>query len=110
MLQTAIEQTPAVHVVAADRRDEATICIIGGVCVSTSGDVTGLLPDEIETIAAARRHRLPVYALAPGGPFAGTLPGDRLPADLISAIVTDRSIYRPERINAYQELPFTDPA
>ncbi|MFQ3684598.1 hypothetical protein [Roseiflexus sp.] len=104
MLQIAIEQGTAPRIVDADHRDEATICVIAGVCVSTSGDVIGLLPDEIETIAAARRHGLPVYVLAPGGPVAGALPGDRLSAHLVSAIVTDRGIYRPERIAAYQEL------
>lgn len=110
MLQDAGEQGTAPLVVAADRRDEATICVIAGVCVSTSGDVIGLFPDEIEMITNVRKRGRPIYVLAPCGPVADALTGGRLPAQLVSAIVTDRGIYRPERISVYEELPLTDPA
>ncbi len=110
MLQDAGERGTAPLIVAADRRDEATICVIAGVCVSTSGDVIGLCPDEIDMIATVRKQGQPVYVLAPCGPVADALTGDRLPAQLVSAIVTDRGIYRPERISVYKELPLTDPA
>ncbi len=101
MVQTAADQGVVLHIADANRQDEATVCIVAGACALMNGDMANVHPAEVEIVAAARRRGTPVYALAPDGPTAATPMGSRIPAHLISAIVTDRGVYRPERITAY---------
>jgi hypothetical protein len=102
MLQRATAHGMALKIADADRRDEATICLVAGACALMNGDVAGMRPAEVEMVTAARRRSMPVYALAPNGPIAAAPEGGRILAQFINAIITDRGIYRPERIAAYQ--------
>lgn len=71
----------------------------GAICPAGSGAL----------ILHARENGIPCYLLAPSGPAEQTAAidlhlgqGDVVLADLISAIVTDRGIYRPAMIGRYQ--------
>ncbi len=97
-------QTAAVPRTTLRIAGEATICVVADAFAAMNGDVAGVHPEAVDVIALARARGVPVYALAPNGPTAAALTGARIPAHLLNAIVTDRGVYRPERIATYQHL------
>lgn len=105
MLHIAAGEGTTLKIADADYPHEATVCVVAGGCALMDGAIVGMHPSAIDAVATARRRGMPVYALAPDGPTTAAAPGARLPAPLVSAIVTDRGVYRPERIAAYQHLP-----
>ena len=86
-----------------------TLCLIGALVVALDGGaVCSSAARRCAELAA--EHGLPCYLLAPHGPDTGTpdaaiitlSPGRAyLPAERISAIITDRALYRPAMIARY---------
>ncbi len=82
----------------------SAIFVAGAERIALNGDTAGE-PDAARYAELARRHGLPCYVLGGHGPdptvdtFAAA--SDIMPAELISAIITSRGIYRPEMIARY---------
>lgn len=87
----------------ADPAESPTLCLISARDAAQDGSLV-CDPEAARCAHAARAAGIPVYALLPPGPSAtiraaADLPGSPdsaiLPADMVSAVVTGRGIYRP---------------
>ncbi|HEU5098304.1 MAG TPA: hypothetical protein VFU22_04765 [Roseiflexaceae bacterium] len=85
-------------------QDTPTLFVVGAERIALDGGVAAA-PGAAHSAELARQLRLPRYVLGYDGPDPNlaTLAAARdvLPADLISAIITSRGIYRPEMIARY---------
>jgi hypothetical protein len=86
-----------------------TLCLFGAMLVALDGSAV-CSTAAWHCVALARNHNLPCYMFAPHGPDPAmpdasviTLsPGRKyLPPNQISAIITDRALYRPAMIARY---------
>jgi len=88
-------------------RAALTVLVVGAEQIALDGSISGA-PGTTAYAALARRHAVPRYVLGydgpnPAAPAASDLAlGMQLtPPELISAIITNRGIYRPEMIARY---------
>jgi hypothetical protein len=86
-----------------------TLCLFGALLVALDGGAV-CSAAAARCVDLARSHTLPCYLFAPHGPDPATpdaaiitrSPGQTyLPPDQISAIITDRALYRPAMIARY---------
>ncbi|HEU5090715.1 MAG TPA: hypothetical protein VFT99_24845, partial [Roseiflexaceae bacterium] len=108
--------TPALVDLAAPGDAAATLFVCGAESVALDGSAL-LTESAARQLAAAQRLGLPRYLIAPAGPDTGitthTEAGHagvrRVAPRDISAVVTDRGLYRPEMVARYvndADLPF----
>lgn len=71
------------------------------VCADAVGPDGAAATPDAATAAAARAEGLPLYVVCASAPLAALPARNLLSADSISAIVTDRAIYRPAMIGRY---------